>query len=80
MYPNRNRSKSLTISASGVVDDYIINRKVLRVFCDPTNLGAVTVNGEDSYGPGYFGPGSGVPLASITGTVGDKVTVMVDNE
>ena len=71
-------TRAANVPPPQTIDDYVMNRKLLRVQCDPTNLGPVTVNGNDSYGVGYFGPGSGAPLVSITGTTGDKVTVMVE--
>lgn len=73
-----NRSQFLTISASTATPDYLINRRVQWVQCSPTNAGGVTINGNDSYGPGYNGPGSGVLLAGVSGTVGDKVTLVVE--
>jgi hypothetical protein len=72
-----NRSAFITLSASTPTPDYIGNRKVQWVQCPVTNAGAVTI-GQDAYGPGYNGPGSGFPLAGLAGAVGDKITIVVE--
>lgn len=72
------RSRFLTISASTATPDYIVNRRVAWVQCPATNTAAVVINGEDEYGPGYNGPGSRLPLAGISGTNNDEITIVVE--
>ena len=72
---------SITIGSGGVgpIPDRLINRIVGYVQCPPPpgNTAAITINGLDSYSPGYAGPGGPLPLASVTGTAGDVVTIGV---
>lgn len=74
----RNRALAITFGATPAVIDYVVNRRMLYICTNATNTSSVTV-GDDTYGPGYQGPGSGVQLASITGTTGDGCTVVVDD-
>jgi hypothetical protein len=70
---------------SGTIPDRLLNKCLAWVQCPAFpgygggsgNTGAITINGLDSYAPGYNGPAGPLPVASITGTSGDTVTIGV---